>query len=90
MSHAHTEAQHAAHPHPGPLPGVEGVEAGVDEKGLFGRETKGEGVMVSRLCATLDRLIPALLPEAITAKSLIDCLAADSRKTLISSRCIFE
>ena len=31
------------------------------------RETKGEVVLVSRLCAALDRLNPALPPEAITA-----------------------
>jgi type I restriction enzyme R subunit len=34
---------------------------------LLGRETKGEVVLVSRLRAALERLNPALPPEAITA-----------------------
>jgi type I restriction enzyme, R subunit len=33
----------------------------------LGRETKGEVVLVSRLRAALERLNPALPPEAITA-----------------------
>lgn len=59
------------HPHLGPLPssapspqpspsgrGGEGEEvpAWVDETGLFGRETKGEVVLVSRLRTALERL----------------------------------
>ena len=67
------------HPHLGPLPFCEpspqplpaGEEPGegvwVDETGLFGRETKGEVVLVSRLRTALERLNPALPPEAITA-----------------------
>jgi type I restriction enzyme, R subunit len=39
----------------------------VDESGMFSRETKGEVVLVSRLRAALERLNPALPPEAITA-----------------------
>ena len=39
----------------------------VDEIGLFGRETTGEVVLVSRLRAALERLDPALAPDAITA-----------------------
>jgi len=39
----------------------------VDETGMFGRETKGEVVLVPRLRAALARLNPALPPEAITA-----------------------
>ena len=35
--------------------------------GALGRETKGEVVLVSRLRAALERLNPALPPEAITA-----------------------
>ena len=35
--------------------------------GTLLRETKGEVVLVSRLRAALERLNPALLPEAITA-----------------------
>ena len=56
-----------SHPHLGPLPEGEEVRAWVEETGLFGRETKGEVVLVSRLRAALERLNPALLPEAITA-----------------------
>lgn len=52
-------------PHPGPLPEGEGVW--VDETGLLGRETKGEVVLVARLRTALERLNPALPPEAITA-----------------------
>ena len=46
------------HPHPDPLPAGEGVW--VDESGSFGRETKGEVVLVPRLRAALERLNPAL------------------------------
>jgi hypothetical protein len=35
--------------------------------GCLGRETKGEVVLLSRLRAALERLNPALPPEAITA-----------------------
>jgi type I restriction enzyme R subunit len=58
-----------AQPHPnlGPLPEGEEVPPWVDETGLLGRETKGEVVLVSRLRAALERLNPALPPEAITA-----------------------
>ncbi len=55
------------HPHLGPLPEGEEVPAWVDETGLFGRETKGEVVLVSRLRAALEKLNPTLPPEAITA-----------------------
>jgi type I restriction enzyme R subunit len=55
------------HPHLGPLPEGEEARPWVDETGLFGRETKGEVVLVSRLRAALERLNPALPPEAITA-----------------------
>ena len=56
-----------SHPHLGPLPPGEEARAWVDETGLFGRETKGEVVLVSRLRAALERLNPALPQEAITA-----------------------
>jgi len=39
----------------------------VGEGASFGRETKDEVVLVSRLRAALERLNPALPPEAITA-----------------------
>ena len=60
-------------PHPNPLPKGEGVW--VDESGLFGRETKGEVVLVSRLRAALERLNPTLPPEAIT--TAVDELTRD-------------
>ncbi|KAB2637807.1 MAG: hypothetical protein DVB25_09280 [Verrucomicrobia bacterium] len=41
--------------------------AGVADVGLLGRETRGEVVLTGRLCAALERLNPALPPEAITA-----------------------
>src|SRR6267142_2777225 len=51
MPHAYTEDQLVEQP----------------ATGLLGRETKGEVVLVSRLRAALERLNPALPPEAITA-----------------------
>jgi type I restriction enzyme R subunit len=39
----------------------------VDETGLFGRETKGEVVLASRLRNSLTRLNPGLPPETINA-----------------------
>ena len=55
------------HPHLGPLPEGEEAPPWVDETALFGRETKGEVVLVARLRAALERLNPVLPPEAITA-----------------------
>ncbi|MCX6894533.1 MAG: hypothetical protein NTZ16_03305 [Verrucomicrobia bacterium] len=43
-----------AHPHPGPLPGGEGVW--VEQAGLFGRERKGEGVDEKAVGTTVDPL----------------------------------
>jgi type I restriction enzyme R subunit len=54
------------------------------------RETKGKVMLVSRLRAALERLNPALLPEAVTGGGLIEWLTADCRKPLISSRFLFE
>ncbi|MGD1088818.1 MAG: hypothetical protein ABR955_08860 [Verrucomicrobiota bacterium] len=75
MSHAYTEdqlvEQHAiglfaglgwAVAVPPPNAGVVGEPR---DAGLLGRETKGDVVLVSRLRATLERLNPALPPEAI-------------------------
>jgi len=45
---------------------------------------------VSRLRAALERLNPALPPEAITAGGLIEWLTADCRKLHISSRFLFD
>ena len=52
---------------PTPNAGVAGVAGDPRDAGLLGRETKGEVVLVSRLRAALERLNPALPPEAITA-----------------------
>ena len=60
------------------------------EGASLGRETKGEVVLVFRLRAALERLNPALPPEAVTAGGLIEWLTADCRKSLISSRFLFE
>jgi type I restriction enzyme, R subunit len=60
------------------------------EGASLGRETKGEVVLLSRSRAALERLNPALRPEAITGGGLIEWLTADCRKSHISSRCLFE
>ena len=44
-----------------------GVAGEASDAGLLGRETKSEVVLVPRLRAALERLNPALPPEAITA-----------------------
>jgi len=51
-------------PHPGPLPKGEG--GWPDETGLFGRETKGDVVLATRLRAALVKLNPDLPDSAIT------------------------
>ena len=81
-------AQPQPHPQPDPLPRGEG--AWVDETALFGRETKGEVVSVSRLRSALERLNPALPAEAITVARLIERVAVNRWKLLISSRFLFE
>ncbi len=69
------------HPHLGPLPKGEEARAWVDETGLFGRETKGEVVLVGRLRVALVKLNAsrmghdALPREAIAAA--IDELTRD-------------
>ena len=74
-----------AEPSPQPSPSGRGSTAH-----SLGRETKGEAVLVSRLRAALERLNPTLPPEAITASGLIEWLAAGCRKSLLSSRFLFE
>jgi type I restriction enzyme R subunit len=77
MPHAYTEDQLVEQPAiglfaelgwqvagPPPNAGVAGEPA---DAGLLGRETKGEVVLVGRLRAALERLNPALPPEAIIA-----------------------
>ncbi|MDQ2962929.1 MAG: type I restriction endonuclease subunit R [Pseudomonadota bacterium] len=54
-------------PHPSPLPKGEGV--------FLGRETSGDVVLAPRLRATLEKLNPQLLPEAIA--SAVDELTRD-------------
>ena len=77
MPHAYTEDQLVEQPAiglfaelgwavAGPPPNA-GVAGEPRDAGLLGRETKGEVVLVSRLRAALERLNPALPPEAITA-----------------------
>jgi hypothetical protein len=77
MPHAYTEDQLVEQPAiglfaelgwavAGPPPNA-GVAGEPRDAGLLGRETKGEVVLVSRLRAALERLNPALPPEATTA-----------------------
>ncbi|MBX3733963.1 MAG: hypothetical protein KF791_15410, partial [Verrucomicrobiae bacterium] len=77
MPHAYTEDQLVEQPAIGLFaelgwavagpPPTAGVAGEPRDAGLVGRETKGEVVLVSRLRAALERLNPALPPEAITA-----------------------
>ena len=87
MPHAYTEGQQA--PRTLTRPGGT-LSHPMGEGASLGRETKGEVVLVSRLRAALDRLNPALPPEAITASGLIEWLAAFRCKSLISKGFLFE
>jgi type I restriction enzyme R subunit len=103
MSHAYTEDQLVEQPAiglfaelgwavSGPPPNA-GVAGEPRDAGLFGRETKGEVVLVSRLRAALERLNPALPPEAITAAVpgiLCERLPAFRRKYRMSNEFLFE
>ncbi len=64
----------------GPPPNA-GVAGEPRDAGLLGRETKGEVVLVPRLRAALEKLNPALPPEAITAA--IDELTRDRSAMLL-------
>jgi type I restriction enzyme R subunit len=95
MPHAYTEDQLVEQPAIGLFAElswqtVSAVEETFGAAGTLLRETKGEVVLVSRLRAALERLNPALPPEAITAGGLIEWLTADCRKSHISSRFLFE
>ena len=95
MPHAYTEDQLVEQPAIGLLAElgwttVSAVEETFGATGTLLRETKGEVVLVSRLRAALERLNPALPPEAITAGGLIEWLTADCRMSFISSRFLFE
>jgi type I restriction enzyme, R subunit len=95
--HSHTEDQlveqpeigmfteYSAGPNPRPRP-FSHWEKGGWQAGLWVRCL----VLVSRLRAALERLNPALPPEAITVGGLIEWLTADCRKSHISSRFLFE
>jgi type I restriction enzyme R subunit len=97
MPHAYTEdqlvkqpaiglfAEYSAGPNPHPRP-FSPWEKGGRQAGLRVRSL----VLVSRLRAALERLNPALPPEAVTGGGLIERLTADCRKSLISSRFLFE
>ena len=94
-AHAYTEDQLVEQPAIGLFAelGWQTVSALEEAFGVTGtllRETKGEVVLVSRLRAALERLNPALPPEAITVGGLIEWLAADCRKSHISGRFLFE
>ena len=74
-----------------PSPGLSAtLSHPMGEGASLGRETKGEVVLVSRLRAALERLNPALPPEAITTARLIERMAVNRCKSLISSRLLFE
>jgi type I restriction enzyme R subunit len=91
MPHAYTEDQLVEQPAvglfaelgwtvTGPPPNA-GVAGEPRDAGLLGRETKGEVVLVSRLRAALQKLNPALPPEAINAA--IDELTRDRSAMLL-------
>ena len=91
MPHAYTEEQLVEQPAIGLFAElgwqtVSALEETFGATGTLLRETKGDVVLVSRLRAALERLNPALPPEAITAGGLIEWLMADCRKLHISSR----
>ena len=72
MPHAYTEDQLVEQPTIGLFAvlgwtTVSALEETFGATGTLLRETKGEVVLVSRLRAALERLNPALPPEAITA-----------------------
>ena len=95
MPHAYTEDQLVEQPAIGLFAElgwttVSALEETFGATGTLLRETKGEVVLVSRLRAALERLNPALPPEAITAGGLIEWLTADCRMSFISSRFLFE
>jgi len=69
---------------------VSALEETFGASGTLQRETKGEVVLVSRLRAALERLNPALPPEATVAASLIKSQTAVWRKRFISSMFLFE
>ena len=78
-------AEYSAGPNPHPQP-FSHWEKGGRHAGLRVRSL----VLVSRLRAALERLNLALPPEAVTGGGLIEWLAVDCRKSLISSRFLFE
>jgi type I restriction enzyme, R subunit len=93
MPHGHTEDQLVDQPAiglfeeigeavAGPIPNAGGSGRARDA-GLFGRATKGEVVLMTRLRAALERLNSSLPPEAITAACLFERVAVNRCKSLI-------
>ena len=85
MPHAYTEDQLIEQPAIGLFAElgwqtVSALEESFGATGTLLRETKGEVVLVSRLRAALERLNPALPPEAITAA--VDELTRDLPRLL--------
>jgi type I restriction enzyme R subunit len=88
MSHAYTEDQLVEQPAIGLFAElgwqtVSALEETFGPTGTLQRETKGEVVLVSRLRAALERLNPALPPEAITAA--VDELTRDRSAMSLAS-----
>jgi type I restriction enzyme R subunit len=93
--HIYTEDQLVERPVIGLFAGlgwtmVSALEETFGATGMLLRETKGEVVLMSRLRTVLERLNPALPPEAITVGGIIEWLTADCHKSHISSRLLFE
>ena len=88
MSHAYTEDQLVEQPAIGLFAElgwqtVSALEETFGAGGTLGRETKGEVVLVPRLRAALERLNPALPPEAISAA--VDELTRDRSAMLLAA-----
>ena len=88
MPHAYTEDQLVEQPAIGLFAElgwqtVSALEETFGAGGTLGRETKGEVVLVPRLRAALERLNPALPPEAITAA--VDELTRDRSAMLLAA-----
>src|SRR5580704_6940146 len=88
MSHAYTEDQLVEQPAIGLFAElgwttVSALEETFGAGGTLGRETKGETVLVPRLRAALERLNPALPPEAISAT--LDELTRDRSAMLLAA-----
>src|SRR6266704_3693195 len=88
MAHPYTEDQLVEQPAIGLFAelgwqAVSALEETFGVGGTLGRDTKGEVVLVPRLRAALERLNPALPPEAISAA--VDELARDRSAMLLAA-----